>query len=346
MGRNILIRKLILASVITSFILSGYAFSFINVFKLGTSANYESVITVFIRTLLISGINIWTFLRFTGHSEKKNQVLRLVVGFLLCIGLFMLTEPLAHRFYSHEKIPWQLSSAIPSILLQSLMQFPIISSIHEIVILEHEKTKARIENSLLKQSQLESANQLLRQQIHPHFLFNALSMMKSLYKKDVHAGEAYLTHLVSFMRASLTDSQHQVARLKDEVKLCEDYIIMQKIRFDNALHCQVSIPEAVQQSGAVPGFSLQSLIENAIKHNEATEYAPLRITVEYHDGWLTIENNLQLKPQLDTPSRKGLKNLIERYQLLSGDPVPMHQENGLFTVQIKVLPYEDYHHRR
>lgn len=76
---------------------------------------------------------------------------------------------------------------------------------HNIVILRHEKTNTDLENSMLKVANLESANLLLKQQIHPYFLFNTLSMLKSLYKTDAQAGEAYLTHLVSFLGASLSE---------------------------------------------------------------------------------------------------------------------------------------------
>lgn len=71
-------------------------------------------------------------------------------------------------------------------------------------ILQYEKANTDLENSRLKAANLESANLFPKQQVHPHFLFNALSMLKSLYKSDVQAGEAYLSHLVNFLRDGLS----------------------------------------------------------------------------------------------------------------------------------------------
>lgn len=177
-------------------------------------------------------------------------------------------------------------------------------------------------------------------------VFNALSMLKSLYKSDVQAGEAYLSHLVNFLRASLGDCPSKVSSLSDEVKLCNNYLEMQKIRFDNALICTIDIPKDMLTQGAVPSFSIQSLIENAIKHNEVTETSPLVIKVHYKNGRIIIENNLQVRTHIDAPSGKGLVNLIERYRLLSEEEVIIRQDNNTFSVSIKVLNNEDSNHRR
>jgi LytS/YehU family sensor histidine kinase len=97
--------------------------------------------------------------------------------------------------------------------------------------------------------------------------------------------------------------------------------------------------------GSVPLFSIQSLIENAIKHNEATDASPLVIKVFYKGSRIITENNLQIRTNIDASSGKGLINLIERYKILSNDEVIIHQENSTFSVSIKVLSNEDSNHR-
>jgi LytS/YehU family sensor histidine kinase len=213
-----------------------------------------------------------------------------------------------------------------------------------VVILRNEKVNTDLENSRLKAANLESANLLLKQQIHPHFLFNALSMLKSLYKSDLKAGEAYLSHLVNFLRASLAEPQSRVARLFDEIRLCNEYLEMQKIRFEDALICNIDIPGSILLEGFIPSFSIQSLIENAIKHNEVTESSPLSIRVFYKDERIITENNLQIRNQIEAQSGKGLINLIERYRILSGDEVIIHQDEKTFSVSIKVLSNEGSNH--
>lgn len=336
--------------MIMAILLSWYAISIVAVFKLPGGQGGEGVITaivVAVRSLLIGMINIAAFLfcyrRFGASSERNRQLMRLSISAGLSLVLFASLDPLIFGLSSrgHRLGHWNLFEQFPSILLQTSLNYLLVVAIHEITILNYENSKTLVENSELKAARAESAYLLLRQQTHPHFLFNALSMLRSLYKRDVTAGDAYLAHLVNFLRASLTDSKAKLSPVRDEIALCNDYIAMQQIRFDKALNCDIQIPDDVMRTMAVPAFSVQSLIENAIKHNEITDYAPLYIKIYYRDGRIITENNIQPKSFIDTPSRKGLANLRERYRLISDEKVVILQENGLFSVSIKVLPYED-----
>lgn len=322
---------------------------FHNTFKIDSNTPVIFALLVGIRFLMLGLINISILALIHKYSpampKKRQRLLRYVAGYVLAFVLFFCTDPL--ELYALPNIgPWTLEGRLSSILLQGMINNSLIIIMQNFIILQHEKAGTDLENSRLRAASLESANLLLKQQIHPHFLFNALSMLKSLYKTDVHAGEAYLSHLVSFLRASLADRQSGVSSLTDEIKLCKDYLVMQQIRFDKALACTIDIPEDVQLRGAVPSFSIQPLIENAIKHNEATAASPLKILVYYRDGHITVENNLQPRTHIDAPSGKGLINLVERYRILSGEEVFIRQDNNTFSVSIKVLNNEDRNHRR
>ncbi|TDW96382.1 histidine kinase [Dinghuibacter silviterrae] len=340
---------MILATLVLALLLATYALSFVAVFKLGRGAGVQSAIIVGVRTTIIGMINIGVFLfcqRYVRWSERKKRTLRYLATAVLSFCLSILTDWVFFTWTSRGSTGnWHFYHEFPSIVLQASLNYMMVAAAHEVTILDYEKSKTLLENAELKAASMESAYQLLRQQTHPHFLFNALSMLKSLYKRDVPAGEAYLAHLVNFLRASLTNSQQKVSTVMDEIKLCNDYIVMQKIRFGNALHCDIQVPDEVMQTGAVPSFALQLLLENAIKHNEITAYAPLLIKVYYKDGWIVTENSIRPKAYIDVPSRKGLANLEERYRLISDERVLVGRENGLFSVSIKVLSYEDYHHR-
>lgn len=340
-------------AAIAAIFLSGFAVSIITVFKLPGGEGGEGFVTavvVAVRSFVIGMINIATFLfcyrRFSASSERNRQLMRLMMSAGVSLVIFSAVDPVLFFMSGrgHRIGHWNLIEQMPSIVLQTTLNYLLVVAIQEIVILNYENSRTLIENSELKAARVESAYLLLRQQTHPHFLFNALSMMRSLYKRDVSAGDAYLAHLVNFLRASLTDSQARLSPVKDEIALCNDYIAMQKIRFDRALNCDIQIPDDVMRKMAVPAFSVQSLIENAIKHNEITDYSPLFIKIYYRDGRIITENNIQPKTFIDTPSRKGLANLRERYRLISDEKVVIHQENGLFSVSIKVLPYEDRNH--
>jgi LytS/YehU family sensor histidine kinase len=320
-------------------------------FRLGDTHTTPFFFSILVgaRSIILGIINILILIMLhrTGPdvSEKKKKFMRYSLAYVLAFIFFILTNPL-EQYLSPPPGGQQVWPAyIPAILVQCAMNNSIVMIMQNFVILQHKKANTDLEISRLSAANIESANLLLKQQIHPHFLFNALSMLKSLYKSDIRAGEAYLTHLVSFLRASLADSHSKVSRLYDEINLCNDYLAMQKIRFEDALACIIEIPEDVLLHGSVPLFSIQSLIENAIKHNEATDASPLVIKVFYKGSRIITENNLQIRTNIDASSGKGLINLIERYKILSNDEVIIHQENSTFSVSIKVLSNEDSNHR-
>jgi len=211
--------------------------------------------------------------------------------------------------------------------------------LHNFIILQDMKVRVDLENSQLRTINAETVNQLLRQQIQPHFLFNALNVLKSLIRKYPDTAEEYLISLSDFLRASVNQNKKVLVPLAEELKICHDYMEMQKIRFGNALNYQVNITDT--DSGYLPVFSLQPLLENAIKHNELTNASPLRIEISDNTGWVEVKNSLQPKRSLSESTGNGLTNLTERYRILSGDPVKIIENQENFIVKIRILEAEN-----
>ena len=341
MARNVLVKDLVRYSWMVALIIGAFTFVFVHIFNVGNLPSGFFSFFVGIRVSVLGLANIATIImvqRFLSTAtDGRKKLIRYAVGYLFAFGFFLSSDPLETFLSSPNPGPWVFGQRLPSILLEAFISNTITIVVQNFVLLRHEKANAVLENSRLRAANLESANQLLKQQIHPHFLFNALSMLKSLYKTDVKAGEAYLSHLVNFLRASLAEPQSKVSSLQEEIGLCHDYLEMQKIRFEDALICKIDIPESVRLRGSVPPFSVQSLIENAIKHNEVTEASPLDIKVFYMDGRIHVENNLQVRAYVDSHSGKGLINLMERYKLLASEEVIIRQDGKTFSVSIKVL---------
>jgi len=212
-----------------------------------------------------------------------------------------------------------------------------------IAIIIDTSSNLKIENARLRMKNMEATYLQLKQQVHPHFLFNALNTLKSLIRKQPQDAEIYLKRLSDFLRASVTSNENKVIRLCDELKFCIDYLELQKVRFGDALQFSLNVPEEVQ-SGYVPGFSIQQLLENAIKHNALTTEHPLFIKLNYADEYLTVSNNRQNKTPEGETSGTGLLNLSERYKIISGDEIIIQEDEEQFSVSIKILSHEDSHH--
>ena len=170
----------------------------------------------------------------------------------------------------------------------------VVLIIQELFLLNEKKKRIESENAQLRIRNIEAANLKLKQQLKPHFLFNSLNVLKTLIKKQPENAEIYLKRLSDFLRASVSSGDINTVTLKEELKLSLDYLEMQKIRFGEAIHFQVNIPDEVK-TGILPVFSIQLLLENAIKHNAFTTELPLNIKLFYNNGRITVSNNIRHK---------------------------------------------------
>jgi LytS/YehU family sensor histidine kinase len=198
-------------------------------------------------------------------------------------------------------------------------------------------TKLQLENEYnqLKINRLQTELTYLKNQINPHFLFNALSSLKSLIRVNPQIAEGYLMKLSEFLRASISQTDDLIS-LQDELLLCKDYIDLQKIRFQDGLIYETEIdPNALHNS--IPFFALQSLIENALKHNIVSLMNPLTIRVEVKGNHLTIINNIQALFTEVASSNTGLHNLNERMKIQTGQAIVIDKNQHYFKVQLTLL---------
>lgn len=197
------------------------------------------------------------------------------------------------------------------------------------------KLQLEIENSQLKINRLQKELAQLKNQLNPHFLFNALSSLKSLIRADPQIAESYLMKLSEFLRVSIGQT-NDVVSLQDELFLCNDYIDLQKMRFQDGLIYETEIdPNSLHKS--IPFFALQSLIENSLKHNVVSLMNPLTIRVEVKGNNLTIINNIQALLTEEASSKTGLQNLNERMKIQTGQPIVIDKNQHYFKVQLTLL---------
>lgn len=337
--------SLIRMNVLLTVIVSLATFLFLSVSLEFTTAVFDMLMGLLIISL-IGFFHIWILkiaYRKYRHSRVKQKWLRYVLTYLSSMAVYIIVWPL---FALNLHLNWMviprhqlLIFAISSIMINSLM---LVVQNH--VLLMEGKAAAEVELSRTKIAHAEAANLLLKQQIHPHFLFNALFTLKALYRKGRNEGDEYLVHLANFLRASVSGHTARLSTVAEEITLLTDYVEMQKIRFGSAFSCTIEIPPETYQRCYLPSFSLQPLVENAIKHNELTEALPLSVTIVQEQHWIVVTNNLRKKNIREASTGNGLVNLTERYRLLSGDTVHIQNTDDCFIVKIKLLTNEHSDH--
>ena len=108
----------------------------------------------------------------------------------------------------------------------------------------------------------------LRRQIEPHFLFNTLATIRQLYQSGPVEGRSLLSHLLTFVQATLASAPDAFSTLGREVDLAEAYLLVFKARMGGRLEVSVAVEDGLRDI-AIPPFTLATLVENAIKHGIA-----------------------------------------------------------------------------
>ena len=187
----------------------------------------------------------------------------------------------------------------------------------------------------LKQVKLMGDYNALQDQLNPHFLFNNLSILKSMIIYDQKAAVEFTQNFTDFYRYVLQSSGKTTVRLKDEIELLRSFIAIHKERLGDNLQVKIDFGDAIIERN-IPPLSLQLLVENAIKHNIAGKENPLVVEIFSDENTVTVRNNLQPK-ESSYSTRNGLKNLVQRYKILSEKEIVITQNNSTFAVQLPLL---------
>lgn len=269
------------------------------------------------------------FLDFYLPASINKTFAKWFIGTFIMVALLFLYHSLMQHSGSHSEDKGLLR------IVNSTAVYSIIFVINLLVTTQEKALQLAAENNQLKISHLEAQLAQLRTQINPHFLFNALASLKVLFRKDAVAAEEYLLKLSDFLRKSIQPDK-QLVSLKEELQLCNDYIELQQVRFHEAIRYDVSVGTHFL-SYQIPYFSVQSLLENAIKHNIVSQSNPLQISVSINDGWLEVKNTFQPKFSTETSTQMGLKNLSQRMILFTGNDIKISNDTDFYMVKLKLM---------
>ena len=155
----------------------------------------------------------------------------------------------------------------------------------------------------------------LKNQLNPHFLFNAINSIKALTISDPNLARNALTELSQLLRTSLTVGNEQLVSLESEISFVKDYLFLEKLRYENRLHYFFEIDKNTL-SVRIPPMSLQLLVENAIKHGIGQSKAggDIIIKTEFINGnnfLLTVTNSGKLMAE-HSSTGVGIENLEKR----------------------------------
>ena len=167
----------------------------------------------------------------------------------------------------------------------------------------------------------------IKAHINPHFIFNSLNSIRALVDENPERARGAITELSNLLRSSMQAEKNETVTLEKELKIVEDYLALEKIRFEDRLQVSLHIDEDTLDQ-LVPPMMVQILVENAIKHGISKQINGGTIAI-YSDFvmdhyQLKIINTGTLIPSVDSDGF-GLKSTEDRLKLLFG-------KNANFTI--------------
>ncbi|WP_297196126.1 sensor histidine kinase [uncultured Pluralibacter sp.] len=197
------------------------------------------------------------------------------------------------------------------------------------------------QQALLTQSEIK----LLHAQVNPHFLFNALNTLMAVIRRDSEQAGQLVHYLSTFFRKNLKRPS-EVVTLADEIDHVNAYLQIEKARFQSRLQVQLDVPDALAHC-QLPAFTLQPIVENAIKHGTSQHLGTGKITLRARrEGrWLLleIEDNAGLYQPKGDSGGLGMNLVDKRLRSGFGDEcgITVACEPEIFTRITLRLPLEE-----
>lgn len=285
-----------------------------------------------INTLILWCFNIW--LARVAVKWGLRSIQRYLVAILFTMALvFILTSigsilrPAPEHFKSFRYYP----------LIGMAANTVFILIIIDLILSQGKRAVLELEKSGLVAANLKARHEQLKQQIHPHFLFNALNTLKLLIKNQQQEATTYTVRLSRFLRASITQGLEDKMSIRQELTIFKDFMELQKVRFPDIITYEINLSHETINQCYLPAFTFQTLAENALKHNAFDQNHPLHITIYEAGGDILFKNNRIPFQQVPDSTGIGLINLSERFRIISGQDIAVEKQHQAFSVKLKAI---------
>ena len=282
---------------------------------------------------LVLSFNLsWKKKWLVNQSRNRMATDMAINGGILILGLTTLT--ILKQVFSSSSL--EKRQFFFMTLFSYLIVHFILLLVARLVNLNFQYQQNIIEKEQAKQKALQHQLQALRTQINPHFLFNTLNSLNALIRQKSDKASTFVDKLSLLLRSTLQRSDKDFIPIQDEIDYLETYIYLQKERFGEKFNVDIQIPKEWTKE-QIPSFSLQLLVENAIKHNVISKKQPLSVKIYTEGNYLVVRNLIQERRDSVESTGTGLNNLSTRFNLLKKKGIQIINDSAYFSVKLPIL---------
>lgn len=275
-------------------------------------------------------------LKYPGRRWQLAAITTVVLAVLILI----------HRYVNYYLVaPVIYSGAIPSIpvlnlayLLLTVMDFGFVSGFAFTFKLLRMQLSGKEREKVLVQDKLQTELKFLRNQTNPHFLFNTLNNIYALARKRSEKTPEMILKLSKLLRFMLYESGKGYICIAEEIRIIEDYLELQKLRFNERL--RIHFHKQVDEEGTrLAPLLLLPFVENAFKHGVSetrfNSFVNIDLRLENNSLYFVISNNTD-EDQMQ-PEQIGLGNVRRQLELMYQDyQLQVTNAAQVFTVNLTI----------
>ena len=266
---------------------------------------------------------------------------------LVSIALFLIT------FYSSVALPSMILPSLEdvTILLTGTYLFSLLSSVFyftkESYQSREEKLNIEKQKDTLELKLKEVQLQVLKEQIHPHFIFNMMNNLYALVNDSIRLSREVIVRLSDLLEYMLYECNTDRVELKNEIQFIHNYIELERIRHDESFNVTIDFPENSEGIKIAP-LILFPFVENAFKHGLKQvddDFIALKLEITPFLIHFSIKNSVHTNVSNETNVKKnnglGLKNVRERLELLYKKNHELHisSDDNIFEANLKIIRY-------
>ncbi|HUQ11950.1 MAG TPA: histidine kinase [Steroidobacteraceae bacterium] len=266
-----------------------------------------------------------------------------IASYLLTLGMSELVygspvAPIAQAFYQRLTVGGQLRNQF----IYMVIVHGGWVALYLAFAMQRHRYRAEVRQAQLGEALQAAELRLLKSQLNPHFLFNALNGLRSLIADDPTRARDAVTQLARLLRYTLASGDDDLVSLERELEMVDDYLALESLRLADRLGVERDI-EAAARGVRVPAMLLQTLVENSIKHGIA-ELKPggtLKLSARVAGGQLLlrVENPRPVDSGGEPAGGVGIRNATERLRLLFGARASLHLDlsrPGLASAEVRL----------